>query len=135
MDSEKRTLLNTGIAIPPKFWNRKKLFISDLLPASYGDAEELNDQLKKLRRKTEDIVSLAIKKKIEDPIRFLNDLFAQDIDIAGIEAILKEEEKKKALEDPRLNLDVYFQIDEYIKSKTHKVTPGMLRNSRINYPS
>jgi hypothetical protein len=127
LDSERRTLLNTGIAIPPKFWNQKKLFISDLLPANYGDAEELNDHLKKLRRKTEDIVSLAIKKKVEDPIRFLNDFFAQDIDIAGIEAVLKEEEKKKALEDPRLNLDVYFQIDEYIKSKTHKVTPGMLR--------
>jgi hypothetical protein len=83
--------LNTGIAIPPKFWNQKKLFISDLLPANYGDAVELNGQLKKLRRKAEDIVSLAFKKKVGDPIRFLNDFIEQDVDIVGIIAILKKE--------------------------------------------
>ncbi|MFC0772943.1 hypothetical protein [Terrimonas alba] len=44
----------------------KKLFISELLPVSYGCAEQLNRQLLVLRRKVEDIVTLAATKKIEN---------------------------------------------------------------------
>ena len=84
-----------------------------------------------LRRKVEDIVTLAATKKIENPIRFLNDFFSRDIDAVRIEEVLNEEKKKKTMENPRLNLDVYFQIDEYIKSKAHKVTTGMLRFTEI----
>jgi len=126
-DSQKRTLLNTGIAIPPKYWLRKKLSVSNEMPESFGDPHLLNEQLKHLVRKAEDIVALAVRKKIDDPVRFLNDFFVQDIDISGIEIKLKEKELKASLVNPRLNLDIYFQIDDYIKSKSHKVTPGMLR--------
>jgi hypothetical protein len=126
LDSEKRTLLNTGIAIPPKFWHKKRLFISDEMPLSFGDANQLNEKLKYLIRRAEDIVSFAVRKKIVDPIPFLNNFFAQDIDIPRIEAKLKEEEQKTSLANPRLNLNVYFQIDDYIKSKSQKVSPGMI---------
>ena len=127
LDSERRTLLNTEIAVPPKFWHQKKLFILKELPSNFGNVDQLNDQLRKLIRKTEDIVSLALRRKVADPITFLNEFFVQEIDIQGIEAKLKEAELKKSLGDPRLNLNVYFQIDEYIKSKSLKVSPGMLR--------
>ncbi len=38
-----RTLLNTGITIPPQYWNTKQLCISEKLPANYGNHESLND--------------------------------------------------------------------------------------------
>lgn len=127
LDSQKRTLLNTGLSIPPKFWHQKKLFILKDLPSIFGNVDQLNDQLRKSIRRAEDIVSLAIKKEIADPIIFLNEYFLQEIDVEGIAVKLKEVEIKKSLTDPRLNLNIYFQIDDYIKSKSLKVTPGMLR--------
>ena len=42
---EKRTLLNSGIAIPPNYWNLKRLRINTDLPVCYGNAEQLNEHL------------------------------------------------------------------------------------------
>jgi hypothetical protein len=124
---EKRTLLNTGIAIPPNFWNLKRLRINPDLPTSYGSVEVLNEQLKGSIRTAEDILAFAAKKKIEDPLLFLKNTFKPDLDLSTLE------EKVKQTEGPKINLDVYFQIDDYIRSKTKHVTPKMLnvyRNMR-----
>lgn len=64
--SEQRILLNTKIAIPPDFWNKKRQCIYDNLDASYGDVEHLNNELDRMIRLVEDIVSYAIKNKIEE---------------------------------------------------------------------
>ena len=57
--SEKRTLLNTGIVIPPSFWNTKKLRISEDLPKEYGRVDDLNDSLLGMMRHAEDVISIA----------------------------------------------------------------------------
>ncbi len=59
--AESKTLLNTGIAIPPNFWVKKSLSISEKLPPSYGNPETLNVELKKMLRITEDIVEYATR--------------------------------------------------------------------------
>lgn len=125
--AERRTLLDTGIAIPPAYWNLKKLRINPDLPNSFGESETLNEKLQKLIRLAEDIVNLAAKKNIVDKLNFLKKTFAVDLNIE------KLKEKTEALEQPHINLDVFFQIEEYIKSKTKQVTPKMLnvyRNMR-----
>ena len=124
---EKRTLLNSGITIPPNYWNLKRLRINTDLPPCYGNAEQLNEQLQSSIRIAEDILTFAAKKKIEDPLSFLKRLFKPDFDLSQLE------EKVKDADQPKVNLDVFFQIDEYIKSKTKQVTPKMLnvyRNMR-----
>ncbi len=124
---EKRTLLNSGIAIPPNYWNLKRLRINTDLPACYGNAEQMNEQLKNSIRIAEDILTFAARKKIADPLSFLKKLFKPDFDFSQLE------EKVKEADQPKVNLDVFFQIDEYIKSKIKQVTPKMLnvyRNMR-----
>jgi integrase len=124
---EKRTLLNSGITIPPNYWNLKRLRINTDLPPCYGNAEQLNEQLQSSIRIAEDILTFAAKKKIENPLSFLKRLFKPDFDLSQLE------EKVKDADQPKVNLDVFFQIDEYIKSKTKQVTPKMLnvyRNMR-----
>ncbi len=118
--AEKRTLLNSGIAIPSGFWSLKRLRINADLPKAHGHAECLNDQLQKAIRDVEDILSFAAKRKISEPLTFLKKAFKQGIDL------FKLEEKSKETELPKVNLDVFFQIDEYIKSKTRQVSPKML---------
>jgi len=64
--SEKRTLLNTEIAIPPKFWNSKNLSISKQLPPAFGQFDELNERLTRMLRAVEDLISLADRQGIAD---------------------------------------------------------------------
>jgi integrase len=119
--ADKRTLLSTGIAIPPIYWNRKSLRISNDLPLVFGKADELNDELQKLIRIAEDIVSFAMKNKINDLLSFLKENFNKDYDTNSL-----IQKTKTTLKQPNVNLNIYYQIDDYIESNKKKVTPGML---------
>lgn len=119
---DKKTLLNTEIAIPPNYWNRKYLRVSADLPENYGNAANLNQQLADLLRKAEDIISHAVKKKISDVLSFVKKTFHPGFDTATLE----EKVVQAAALDPKTNLDLFFQIDDYMKCKKDKVSPGML---------
>jgi len=128
--SDKRTLLYTGLAVPPKYWNKKLLRISQELPEQYGKADELNLRLQKMVRTAEDIVSFAIQQKMEDPVDFLKKMFQPDFD----PATLSERAKQEALVEERqtaANLDFFYQLDDYIKTKTRKVSTGMVRTYNV----
>jgi hypothetical protein len=84
-NSEKRTVLNTQLAIPPTYWNRKRQCITADLPLIFGKAEDLNGQLKSMVRLAEDIVSFAGKKKIRCPLTFLKRNFIPDFDLSSLE--------------------------------------------------
>lgn len=71
---DKKTLLNTEIAIPPNYWNRKYLRIAADLPEVYGNAATLNQRLADLLRKAEDIISHAVKKKVSDVLAFVTEI-------------------------------------------------------------
>lgn len=47
---DRRTLLNSGVAIPPEYWNLKRLRINGDLPAIYGSADKMNNQLQQAIR-------------------------------------------------------------------------------------
>ena len=96
---EKRTLLNSGIAIPSNFWNLKRLRINADLPESYGNADILNEQLQNCIRRAQDILNFALKKKIADPLKFLKANFCQDFNLDTLE------EKAKEIEKPKINLE------------------------------
>jgi hypothetical protein len=120
-------LPNTGIAIPPNFWNTKKLCITDDLPKEYGRAEELNDSLLRMMRHTEDVISIANKRKLSDPRRFVKEKFN-----AAHNTINFQKENDPHMKNPRINLDIFFQIDDYIQSKIKKVCKDMPRSDIID---
>lgn len=120
---EHRTNLNTEIAIPPAFWNKRSLCVSNDLPPIYGSAEHLNVEIKRLFRQAEDIIDFAIKKNIPNRGNFVKKVFNPVLDLATLE---KDEEKIKIIADAqtnKVNLDLYFQVDDYISSKEKKVSP------------
>ncbi|GEO11561.1 phage integrase SAM-like domain-containing protein [Segetibacter aerophilus] len=123
--SEDRTLLNTEIAIPPNYWNKKRLCISDNLPASFGNVEHLNNELDRIIRLVQDIVSYAVKNKIEEPGSFVKKTFRLDFAIST----LNSPDTTSVIEAPlkkKVNKDIYLQLDDYIKSKEKKVTKATL---------
>jgi len=131
---EKRTVLNTEILIPIRFWNKKLSRISKELPENFGNSDNLNERLGLLLRKAEDIVSYAIKRQIEDPLSFLKNTFYTNFDVASLERTAEEAELLKS-KNIVSNLDLYFQIDDYSKSKAKKVCkdmPRIYRNMKEN---
>jgi site-specific recombinase XerD len=118
-----RTLLNTTIEIPPGCWDNKKGEIAKELPPQYGQATELNDRLKNMYRIAEDLIIIAERKKVSHPGEFVKKEFKPQLDSAQLQKIEKDIEKK----DNKANLDLYFQIDDYIASKVKKVCKDMPR--------
>ncbi|MDD2793699.1 MAG: phage integrase SAM-like domain-containing protein [Sediminibacterium sp.] len=108
--SEKRTLLNTGIAIPPGYWSKKRGKISRDLPSEFGDVEKMEVQLTNLLRKAEDMVNYAAKGKHGCPVDFLRANFK-----------LKEPCYLITDNGAKKNIDVFDNIDQYIQSKQTSV--------------
>ena len=122
--SDKRTLLNTEIAIPPNSWNKKKLCIADNLPPSVGNVNRLNSELVRMVRLAQDIVSYATSNNIEDCVFFVKQTFKPDFDIKALNRLhalpindVQPERKIKNL---------YLQLDEYINSKEKKVSKATI---------
>ena len=118
-------LLNTGICIPPRYWNIKQLCISNKLPYSYGDHEKVNEELIRLKRVAEDLVTHAIKKGVPGRGNFVKKSFSPALQVSpgddrAIVAIKQKAAKQKN------KLDIYCQVDDYIKSKERKVNNATL---------
>lgn len=120
-----RTLLNTGIAIPVEYWNKKQQCISDKLPVIYGSHAVLNETLKKQFRIVEDLVIHANKSGIHNKGSFVKQTFSPSLDtksvVGHVAQTVHEEVKEK-----KSKLDIYYQFDEYIKSKQRKVSKATL---------
>jgi hypothetical protein len=123
--SDKRIVLYTGVAVPARFWSKKQQKVFSDLPQQFGQAAELNMRLQKMIRVVEDIVSFTLH-KVEDPIACLKNVFEPDFDPATLPERLKE--MMQASPDPGVvNLDFFYQLDDYIKTKRRKVSAGMIR--------
>lgn len=130
--SEKRALLCTSLAIPARYWNKKAQRISPNLPEQYGNADRLNLELQRMIRSTEDIVSYALSQKIDGPLEFLKMTFAPDFLPSPTTLPEKAKEVAQAKADPiKTNLDFFYQMDDYIRTKTRKVSAGMIRTYNV----
>ena len=126
--ADKRTLLNTDVYIPARFWNKKFGRIAKELPVQYGDPEMFNKTLGLQIRIVEDIISFAKKAQIEDQITFLKKVYCPGFDVASLEKVagnMEVPEPKNA--HIKASLDLYYQIDDYIRSKEKKVCKDMPR--------
>ena len=104
--AEKRVLLNTKVAIPTQYWNKKTSRISENLPDKYGNSNKLQSSLINKLRKAEDMVEHAIKKRDVCPMQFLKENF-----------LLHPNWELTQMADNGRSLNVYENIDDYIKSK------------------
>ena len=116
LNESNKTLLNTGIAIPPNFWNKKLKRVTDKLPDQFGKPDELNSELKRQVRLAEDIITYALKRDMTDPVRFVKVTFTPDFDLSGLDKIayIQPQEKEK------LKKDFFYQLEDYIKSRENR---------------
>lgn len=94
-NAEHKTLLHTGIKIPPVYWNKNQCCITNKLPIEFGNHEELNKELKRQFRIAEDLVTYAIESKMPDKGAFVKNSFSPSMETAGVEKRIKEINDKK----------------------------------------
>jgi hypothetical protein len=108
--ADQRVVLSTGIGIPLQFWNRKTGRISKDLPGVYGNVQQLETSISEKLRKAEDMVTYAIKQSDTCPMKFLKQNF-----------YLQKPWQLEQMSDSKKSLDVYWNIDDYVKSKQSTV--------------
>ena len=124
--NERRVKLDSGLSVPPQYWNPKKRCISESLPKEIGDSMVLNKKLNNELRKAEDILSFGLQRN-EKPLEFLKNYYKPDQTLEYILSEIESYHKLQILNDINLNKNIYFQIDNYIKVKTNKVSADMPR--------
>jgi hypothetical protein len=73
------------------------------------------------------LVTHAVQTKIQDKGAFVKTTFCPTLEVTTVEERVNEAAKKEA-EVKRSKLDIYYQFDEYIKSKKRKVSPATYFN-------
>jgi hypothetical protein len=121
----KRTLLNTEISIPIEYWNPKQCRVSDRLPSEFGNYEQLNEELHRQVRIAEDLVTYAAKRALPDKGAFVKKSFSPKLDTSGIVGEV-DKAVEQVVEERRSKQDIYYQFDDYIKSKERKVSKATL---------
>jgi hypothetical protein len=115
----KRILLGSDIGIPANYWNKKTCTILKTLPKEYGDVTNLEDELREKLRHAEKLVDYALKNANTCPRRFLKKNFKQAGD-HYLQMVGYDFQK----------LDVFYQIDKYIRDKYGLVQPSTLTTIR-----
>jgi len=124
-NQKQKPILFTGIKIPAQYWNEKKAMISNVLPPAIGDYEEMNNELFRLKRLVEDMILYASKNNIEDIANYVKQHFSISLDSASFEHIARQQ-KTEATRKEKARDDIYYQFDDYIRSKYRKVSRATL---------
>lgn len=94
-DADHKTLLHTGIKIPPSFWNKTQGAISNKLPAEFGSADSLNKDLWRQLRVVESLVTHAIQEKMDNKGGFVKKTFHPDMKGVTVEESINEAPKRE----------------------------------------
>ncbi len=124
-----RTLLHTGTKIQPQYWDKKQRLISSALPRDQGDYDALNRELLRMQRMVEDLVTMANRAKVPNKCKFVKESFTPNLIPADVIQKMKDielQENEQVEKERRLKEDLYFQFDDYIKSKARKVSKATL---------
>jgi integrase len=121
--SEKRVLLDSGIAIPGSYWNKKRQFIKDL-PADYQPADTLNTELLRIKKIVESLIERGTKEQALNMGKYVKEQFSPSADLAAIgrEPVLIPIKRKEP--------DLFKEMDSYLVSKERKICPKGLSNIR-----
>jgi integrase len=114
----RRVLVSTDISIPEIYWNKKTCTISPLLPAEYGESDKLEAHLREKLRNAEKLVDYALQNAI-CPLRFLKNNFRFK-DFTYLEKVGYNHCK----------LDVFYQIDRYMRDKVNFVQKTTINGIR-----
>ncbi|SIO53461.1 tyrosine-type recombinase/integrase [Chitinophaga niabensis] len=118
--AETPKLLNTEIAIPPQFWNKKTESVSSKLPTEYGDFSLFNEEIERQLKIATEIIKWVNKNGVTDKGQFVKKVFKPNFDVSTLDKLdLLGDPLSADNSDP---LNIYYQIEQYCKDKKGTVS-------------
>ncbi|MFT3910719.1 MAG: site-specific integrase [Ferruginibacter sp.] len=114
-----RIIIGSGVSIPAVYWNVKTRSILNTLPEELGNYEKLQAELREKLRRAEKLIDYALYHANTCPVAFLKKNFNEP----GDNYFLPKETNRE-------KLDVFYQIEKYIRDKKDVVQPSTLTTIR-----
>ena len=125
-DGVHRIFLNTGITIPPKFWNKKTEAVMDTLPSSYGTPEKLNAEVDRQLHIAKDLIRLAKNQKVHKLGAYVKRNYRPDLDLPALALADFQLKTSYIPENEGVTEGFFKELDDYVKSKSKWVKKAML---------
>lgn len=125
-DGEHRTFLNTELAIPPQYWDKRKLCVKENLPEEYGNHDKLNDEIDRQLRLACDLIKLAKREGIAELGAYVKEKYSPDL---KLNKVAQEDFDLKSAYVPEIKKkkEVFFQqLDKYLEAKSKTVSEGTI---------
>jgi hypothetical protein len=87
-DGDHKVFLNTQIAIPPEYWNKRSRSVQETLPPNYGDAQKIEAELERLEKLARDLTKLARQQGIEPLGQYIKEMFTPTLDLEKLASSL-----------------------------------------------
>jgi Arm DNA-binding domain len=126
-DGEHRVFLNTKLAIPPEYWNKRRQCVKEALPTSGGDPATLNKEIYRQLRLASDLIIYTKEQGIVEKGDFVKETFSPTLDL---EELIRQRNQTEHLYVPggQKKMEVFFlQMDRYLKSLTPEKAAQMLK--------
>lgn len=125
-DGEHRTFLNTQLAIPPGYWDKRKQCIKETLPAEFGNHNQLNKEVDRQLRLAGDLITFGKSLGIAEIGSFVKENFSPSLDIEEFKICQLSTGKSFVPESTKKKEGFFKHLEEYIQAKSNKVKPGTL---------
>jgi len=125
-DGEHRIFLNTGIAIPPQYWNKRHECISDTLPCEYGQPDSINEEIDRQLALAKELIKLAKDQKVVKVGAYVKRNYRPDLDLGAL--ALADFKLKTAYipENERTEEGFFREWKNYIEAKSKWVAPATI---------
>src|SRR6185312_5398610 len=117
-DGVHRIFLNTAIAIPPKFWNKKTEAVMDTLPTSFGSPTKLNEEIDRQLTLAKDLIKLAKSQKVQKVGAYVKRNYRPDLDLEALALADFQLKKTSIPENEGLHEGFFKELDDYVKAKS-----------------
>lgn len=117
-DGVHRIFLNTGLAIPPKFWNRKTESVMDTLPFSYGTPAKLNEEIDRQLTLAKELIKLAKSQKVQKVGAYVKRNYRPNLDLEALARADFQLKKTYIPENEGFHEGFFKELDEYVKAKS-----------------
>jgi len=126
-DGDHKVFLNTQIAIPPEYWNKRTRSVKENLPSNHGDPQKLNDEIERLEKLACEFIKLARQQGIQPLGQYIKETFTPTLNLEKLFGDQLQRHATYIPEKKKTEEDFFNQIADYIKSKERKVKPATLQ--------
>ena len=125
-DGNHRIFLNTGIGIPPQYWNKRQECVIDTLPPEFGKPDVINEEIDRQITLVKNLIKLAKDQKVIKLGSYVKRSYRPDLNLDAL--ALADFKLKTAYipENEKTEEGFFNEWENYIQSKSKWVKPATI---------